>query len=291
MLLEKKQAYLLCLFSIALLGCNAIFGKTIMLSPEHLVLGRCLIAGSVIGVFLKLKKEKIRAKSKKNFFQFCGLALLMGIHWISMFKALQVSSVAISLIAIFTFPMMTTLLEPIILKKKFKVRYLFSALLVLIGIGLLDPSLDLNDNTSQGILWGLISALSFALRNIYTRKSIQKISASKLMFYQCILVSFCLLPTLATWPKKVALNDWIQLIIFGVIFTAFAHILYSKSLSRLSASFVGILSCIQPLYGSILAYFILNESPQSKTIYGGSLILSVVVFHSIRLYVKQKSLQ
>jgi len=289
--LEKKQAYLLCLFSISLLGCNAIFGKTISLNPEHLVLGRCLIASSVIGLYLKIKKEKLIAKSKKNFFQLSGLALLMGIHWISMFKALQVSSVAVSLIAIFTFPMMTTLLEPLILKKRFKIRYLFSALLVLIGIGLLDPSFDLTNNTSQGILWGLISALSFALRNIYTRKSIQKISATKLMFYQCTLVSLCLLPTLATWPRNIAVNDWVQLGIFGLFFTALAHILYSKSLSRLSASFVGILSCIQPLYGSVLAYFILNEIPPIKTIYGGTLILSVVIFHSLRLYIKQKSLQ
>eukprot|EP01047_Picozoa_sp_COSAG01_P021930 COSAG01_NODE_1288_length_10887_cov_324.284761_5_plen_296_part_00 len=286
--LNKKQAFYLCNISILILGFNALFAKLIQLSATHIILGRAAVASACLGLFLIIKKEKIAPKSSKNFVYLFGLALLMGVHWISMFKAIQVSTVAIALVAVFTFPMMTTLLEPIILKKRFKPRYLISAVLVLIGIFYMDPSLDVKDNVSQGILWGLISALSFALRNIYTRKYIKNIPASKLMFYQSFIVTIILMPTCWTLPHPVPSKDLLLLLLFGVVFTAIAHTLFCKSLERLSASFSGILCCIQPIYGSFLAFLILKEIPEEKTMIGGSIILSVVIFHSIRLYIRQK---
>ncbi|MEK9658041.1 MAG: DMT family transporter [bacterium] len=289
MLQNKKHAFYLCNISILILGFNAIFAKIILLSAEHIILGRALVAACCLGLYLKQQNIQLRPKSKRTFIYMLGLALLMGIHWIAMFKAIKVSNVALALVAVFTFPMFTTLLEPIVLKKRFKPRYLISAILVLIGILVMDPSIDLDNNISQGILWGLISAISFALRNIYTRKYIHHIPASKLMFYQSTIVAILLSPLLVTIPSTFRVLDIVLILVLGSIFTALAHTLFSKSLERLSASFVGILSCIQPIYGSTLAFLIIKEVPSKRTLLGGVIILTVVIFHSIHLYIKQKN--
>jgi drug/metabolite transporter (DMT)-like permease len=42
----------------------------------------------------------------------CGL--LMCVHWVTYFHAMQVSTVAIGMIALYTYPVMSVLLEPLI---------------------------------------------------------------------------------------------------------------------------------------------------------------------------------
>src|SRR5690606_39530892 len=47
----------------------------------------------------------------------CGLCF--GIHWVSYFYALSLSSVAIGMLAIYTYPVITSFLEPVLLKTSF----------------------------------------------------------------------------------------------------------------------------------------------------------------------------
>jgi len=49
-----------------------------------------------------------------------------------------------------------------------------------------------------------------------------------------------------------------------------------------SASTASIISSLQPIFGIILAFFFLQETPTMRTFWGGSLILLTVVIESVR---------
>ena len=81
-------------------------------------------------------------------------------------------------------------------------------------------------------------------------------------------------------PMEVANNDWGLILLAGIIFTAMPHALFASSLRHLSATTAGLISCLQPLYGSVLAFLLLNERVNLFTIIGGLLVISAAFFET-----------
>lgn len=79
---------------------------------------------------------------------------------------------------------------------------------------------------------------------------------------------------------QVTAGDWLLLLLVGVVFTATPHALFASSLRSLSATTAGLISCLQPLYGSILAIILLHERPDILTIIGGLLVVSAAIFET-----------
>ena len=128
--------------------------------------------------------------------------LLMGIHWLAYFYALKLSNVAIGMLTLFTYPLMTSILEPILLKDRMVKRHLPLTLITLVGIYFLVPNFDMSDDLTVGVLFGLLAALSYAIRNIWIRKHIEVISGSLSMAYQLLGLSIVLGPLLFFYPLE-----------------------------------------------------------------------------------------
>ena len=109
---------------------------------------------------------KIREKDRMTVFL---SGVLMGVHWITYFIALKLSSVAIGMLSVFTYPIITTFLEPLMLKSKFKKSNLLLGLMVLVGIYFLAPEFSLENDQFKAIGFGVFSALCYSIRNIYMK--------------------------------------------------------------------------------------------------------------------------
>jgi drug/metabolite transporter (DMT)-like permease len=72
------------------------------------------------------------------------------------------------------------------------------------------------------------------------------------------------------------------LILLAIITTAIGHTLFVKSLRFFDVSTASIISSLQPIFGIILAYLLLNEVPATNVYYGGIIILFSVVVESLR---------
>ena len=79
---------------------------------------------------------------------------------------------------------------------------------------------------------------------------------------------------------EVSDHDWLLILLVGVVFTAAPHALFASSLRHLSATTAGLIACLQPLYGSILAFILLNERVNIWTIIGGLLVISAALFET-----------
>ncbi len=79
---------------------------------------------------------------------------------------------------------------------------------------------------------------------------------------------------------QVTESDWLLLLLVGVVFTAIPHALFATSLRYLSATTAGLISCLQPLYGSVLAFILLHERPSLLTMIGGLLVISAAIFET-----------
>ncbi|AIY14163.1 DMT family transporter [Cellulophaga baltica] len=250
--------------------------------PVPVTIGvRAVIAVVLLFLFCKWKKISLRVP-KKDLGAVLVSGVLLGLHWITYFYALRLSNVAIGMISLFTYPILTAFLEPLLLKTKFQKIHLVLALLVLAGIYFLVPSFDVGNDYTLAVGVGTLSALFYSLRNLLLKAKAAKYNGSMLMCYQLLVISVLLSPFYSTVQLDVVLSEWKGLAALALLTTAIGHTLFLNSFKNFSITTVSILSSVQPIYGILLGAIFLSEFPKINTLIGGVLILSSVVIESIR---------
>ena len=266
--------------AVLIFGLTALFSKLILLSALEITLLRSLFAMAVIFAIFMWQKKSIKLSQIKDYGIVILLGVLLALHWVTYFHAMQVSSVAVGVIALYTFPVMTVFLEPLFHGEKPHIKDILSALTVLFGIYLLVPEFSINNEITQGILWGVLSALFFALRNIIQGHYFRGYTARHSLFYQTLVTFIVLLPFSIDVVPTVTTMQWGHLLILGLFFTALPHTLFAFSLLNLKAKTVSLVACTQVVYAAVFAALLLNELPQLSTIIGGLIVLSAAMYES-----------
>lgn len=201
---------------------------------------------------------------------------------------MQLSSVAIGMIAFFTYPVMTVIAEPLLTGNKIKLHDMISGVLVLIGVILLIPEANLGNDTTLGIAIGIVSAMLFTTRNLLHKRYFSQYSGPHAMFYQTLVAVVFLMPWHQTELGSISLEVWGLIILLGVVFTAAPHALFTSALRQLSAKTVGLVSCLQPFYGAMLALIILGEELNLNTLIGGTIIVATAIFETHQSHQSQR---
>ena len=272
----------LLLLSTIFISTSGVLGKYIDLSPEVIILCRAIFAGIFIYIFCRIKKINLKIATKKDGHSFAISGFFMAAHWVTYFYALKLSNVAIGMLSMFTFPVITALLEPFFTKEKLNLTHVFLAFLVLIGVYMLVPEFSIENDQLKGILFGIFSALCYSLRNLTLKKHVKDYNGSTLMLHQMIIVSVLLLPILFFSDFSNLDSQLPLLLLIALLTTAIGHTMLVNSLQHFSVSTASIISSVQPIFGIIIAYIFVNEIPSFNTYIGGSLILLTVVIESIR---------
>ncbi len=259
--------------SVFLFGLAGLFGKFLDLPATVIVLGRTGFAALALGGVLILGRYAAHPSSGKDWLGLALLGMLLAFHWVSFFRSIQLSTVAIGLLTFSSFPVFVTLLEPLLFKTPWRWRDGAIALLVVVGVALVIPDYRLGAATTVGAIWGLLSGLSFALLQLMNKGYRQRYSALAIAFYQnlfaCLsLLAIAPLATLTLTPREVGL-----LLVLGVLCTAVAHTLFIESLALLRTQTASVITALEPVYGIVLAALLLGEVPTLRTGLGGALII------------------
>lgn len=262
------------------ISTSGVLGRFINMPPPLTIWWRSLFAIACLGAFIWWKKISISIATKDRFTILIS-GVFMGAHWVTYFYALKLSNVAIAMLSIFTYPIITVFLEPIFFRIKLEVKNVLLGLLVLVGIYFLSPKFDLESNLTQGVIFGIVSAVFYALRNIIMKKKIANYHGSMLMFHQMIVITLVLSPVLFFYKTTASTNDWLGLGALALLTTTLGHTLFVVSMKHFSIGSASIMSSIQPVFGILFGVLFLSEIPSTNTIIGGSLIILTVVLKSI----------
>ena len=276
-----KQLFELVLATLFISTSGAL-GKYIDMPPPVTVWWRSFLAAIFIYIFCRYKNISLRIDSKKDLFTFILSAVFMGAHWITYFYALKLSNVALGMLSLFTYPVITALLEPLFFRVKLNPFHIFLGLIVLLGIYILAPDFDLESGQIKGVLLGVISALFYSLRLLILKKHMDNYHGSMLMFYQIFILSIVLLPVIFVMDTSGIQTQFPAVLMLALLTTAIGHTLFLQSLKYFTVGTASIISSIQPIFGIIIAYIFLNEIPTWNTFWGGALILSTVLIESIQ---------
>ena len=276
----EQQSLLYLHIAVFLFGGTALFSKLVGLPALDITVYRTGIAAIALFTLLILQKKQITLDSMKDYGIAILLGVVVGIHWVTYFAAMQMAGVTVGIIAFFTYPVITVFIEPLFNKSVPKAKDMLTALVVIIGIVLLIPEISFGNQITLGIATGVFSAVFFALRNILHKNYFSHYSGPHTMLYQTLVACLMLCLFIEVPPGQVTQRDWLLLLLVGVVFTATPHALFASSLRHLSATTAGLISCLQPLYGSVLAFMLLHERPNILTIIGGLMVVSAAVFET-----------
>ncbi len=269
--------------AILLWGITPLLVQIISLPVLPLIVMRCFIAAGTLLFIVVIRRVNLRLhRQDALLILFCGV--MLAVHWTAYFLSIRLSSVAVAVVSMCSYPVITILLEPLMHREKVRVKDLITGVTVFAGVAVLIRRFDLNDQVTQGVLLGVFSALLFSLRGIISRGLVQRHDSTLVMMYQIAAAGLVLSPALFFFPFSFQHNDLLWTITLGVIFTAASHTLYISSLVALKAKTAGIMQALTPLYSAVFAALFIGEMPTLRTLIGGAIVLSAALYESLRGY-------
>ena len=214
--------------------------------------------------------------------------MVLAVHWSSYMQSIQSSTVAVGTLTVSTFPVFVIFLEPYLFHEKLKKSDVFCTLMMLVGVFFIVPAFQMDNQITQGVLWGLLSAFTYAVLSLMNRRFSCKYPATLVSLYEQGTATIVLLPTLLVLKPVITLADAGVLMMLGIIFTAVAHSLFIGGLRTVKVRTAGILSGLEPVYGTLSAFLFLKEVPSFRECLGGVIILVAVFLSTLKPEEKEK---
>ena len=282
---SHRHGVISVLVALPFVSLTGLFGKFLTFSPLLIVQGRTVFAFGALLLALFFLRKKIFFSDLREWLWLALSGSILGVHWIAFFQAIQVSTVAIGLLSFASYPLFTTLLEPLFFREPLRVRNVFAALIVICGLALMATSSSDDSNTIisgsvfQGILWGLMAGFGFAVLTLLNRGHVRKYSALLITCWQNGFAALVLLPWSLSESWILSGKELGLLFLLGVVCTVGGHTLLINGLRHVRAQVASLLIAgLEPVFAILFALFLLGEVPSLQTLLGGVLIISTTVF-------------
>ena len=193
--------------------------------------------------------------------------------------AIELTSIASALFIISTSPVFAAIISRIFLNEKISLRMIFTIIGALIGIGFITfGSFNVEEFFAVGDIAALGVAICLAISLTAAR------SASNFSMIPAVGISSLLTPLCIFYfiqPFNLLFIDWIYILLLGVVFAPIATCLIATGPRYITSAEVSLLLLLEAVLAPILAWLILFEIPHSSTIYGGLIVLSVLIISNI----------
>lgn len=288
---------------VALLGFTGILGKLINLEAVSLVWYRVLIAGITIGMVMIFTKKSFKVPNKKTLYAMLGVGVLVGLHWVTFYKSIQLSTASFGILCLSTATFHVAWIEPLVMKRKVVPLELILSGIIIVGVYFVSGDLK-DSNQFFAFFFGLISALFASLFTVFNAKIVQTESAIKMTYYEMVsafaVLTFVLIfqGNMDATHFALSVSDVGWLLFLGVICTSFAFLVMIEIVKYIGAFAVSLSINLEPVYTIILAIPFLHEHDKLDwKFYLGALLITLVVISNgvikaaIKKRKKIKSLQ
>lgn len=277
-----NQNILFLHIAVMLFGLSGVVAQFVEIPAVLVALGRVICSSLLLLLIAVFKKDSLRLQSKKDYALIIFTGAVMAVHWTTFFQSIQVSSVAIGTITFSTFPLFLTFLEPVVFHEKLKKQSIFSAVILFIGVLITIPEFSMANNTTVGIIWGMICSFTYAVMTLANRYFSAHYAGRIICLYEQGTAAIVLLPAFFIVRASWRIPDIAGVAFVGFICTAFAYSLYVSAQKGVKAQTAGIISGMETVYGILYALLFLGEIPSGRELIGGAVILGVAMHSSLK---------
>jgi len=286
-----KKAFLQLHIAIFLAGFTGVLGRLITLNEGLLVWYRMLFT-TITLIFISVAFKKIILPDRKGLLHLILIGFIVALHWVFFYGSIKYSNVSVGLVCFSAIGFFSSLLEPIILKRKLDPFETSLGLIAMVGVYLI---FHFGQVFRTGIILGIISSFLAAIFTILNKKMVGRFEPETISFCELgggwlgltLLLPFYLshFPVPDLLPS---VSDLFWLVVLSLLCTVLAFNLSIRSLQKISPFTVNLSYNLEPVYGIALAFIIYNEHRTlGLSFYAGIfLIFLTVVIQSWRAWRK-----
>jgi len=281
--MTRAQAIAAIHVAAVLFGLTGIFGELITADAVVITSGR---AGFAVAALLLIGRPAgpslWRPIGRQNMLILSAAGAMLTIHWVSFFIAVKVGGVALATLGFASFPAFITLGERFVLKENVRQHEWVILGLVTLGLLLVTPSFDFNNQATIGLGWAIASGFSFALFTLINRRAARNIPARHIAWWENLFVLILTLPFASRGLLQLDVLNWFWMALLGIFCTALSHYLLVSSLMVLKARSAGIIIALEPVYAIIFAAILFAQYPSTRALLGGTLMIAAIVWSGLR---------
>lgn len=282
----KFKNYLHLHLLVFIAGFTAILGKEISITAIPLVWFRMSIAAILMYLYIVVRKVKLKI-NKTSLVKLCFAGIIIALHWITFFAAIDAANVSIALAMFSTGAFFASIIEPIFYKRKIIGYEILFGVLVIIGVFIIMQS---EIKYLKGIILGVSSAFFSSFFAVLNGIFLKKHSATVISFYEFIsgvvfisIFILCFGEGFSVDFFQLSSKDFLYLFILASVCTAYAFIAAVYVMKLISPFTVVLTYNLEPIYGIILAILLYPETEKMSAnfYYGAIIIIGTVVLNGI----------
>lgn len=262
------------LLAVFLFGITPLFIKEV--SANAFTIGIVRLSIGAAFLYFLARNKQLHQLSRKEWLALYLMGFLFGVHWLTYFISVKLSTPSMAILSVSSFGIHMVYLNAIIKKIRPSWINLVTLLLALLGVYLILPDFDLNNDFTTGVLVGLLSAFFFALLPFVQQRHYQ-INAMNRAFGQYVFALPVFLIFTGETEWSLSQLDWVYLAILGLVCTVGAHTLWLRSTTILPTPQTSLIFYLGTPIAMIASALFLNEPMTSSKIAGASLIIGANV--------------
>ena len=268
--------------AVFFLGMSALAGKWSSQNALVLTFARVWISAPALFIYLKLRKMPVLLKRGRDYGCMVALGALWAAHWTAFLTSVQLSTVAIATITFSTYPVFVTFLEPWLFHEKLRPSAIIQAFIMLAGAAILVSWGEAGEDMLLGFIWGMAASLLHGAIVLLNRRMVQDYSGEVVAFYSQGFAALLLLPAGIALRPVFTAQDWMAVLVLGLLCSALAQALMGCGLKRVKAQTLSLIGGLESVYGILMAAVLLGQPPTGRELLGGAIVLGVSLFATLR---------
>lgn len=278
----KVKGYLLGALAAASYGMNPLFALPLYsdgMDPYSVLFFRYLFAIPILGIMLKARGRTF-AVSRHDILPLVVMGLLLAMSSLSLFLSYNYMEAGIASTMLFVYPIMVAVIMAIFFRERITAQTASCIFVALVGIALLYKGSDGATLDATGVMWVMVSALSYALYIVgVNRPRLKGIATLKLTFYALVFgFSIFIVCTdfgrALTFPS--AWYKWGNLLALALFPTAISFLCTTQAIQYIGSTPTAILGALEPLTAVFFGVTVFGEALTPRLMFGIVMIIAAV---------------
>lgn len=278
----KVKGYLLGALAAASYGMNPLFALPLYsdgMDPYSVLFFRYLFAIPILGIMLKARGRTF-AVSRHDILPLVVMGLLLAMSSLSLFLSYNYMEAGIASTMLFVYPIMVAVIMAIFFRERITAQTASCILVALVGIALLYKGSDGATLDATGVMWVMVSALSYALYIVgVNRPRLKGIATLKLTFY-ALVFGFSIFIVCTDFGRALtspsAWYKWGNLVALALFPTAISFLCTTQAIQYIGSTPTAILGALEPLTAVFFGVTVFGEALTPRLMFGIVMIIAAV---------------
>ncbi|MEL6151329.1 MAG: DMT family transporter [Chloroflexota bacterium] len=290
----RTSVYLILVIGVISISFAAIFIRYAQAAgmPSILIAGARMVFAALLLTPMTLRRHmaELRRVSTVDWLLMVTSGFFLAVHFASWVASLEHTTVLISVTLVTTVPIWTALLEMFVLRVRLKQILLIGLGITIIGGFLVaipsgEPVADTTTgNTPLGAFLATIGAVTVAAYLVIGRKVQQKLSLLPYIWIVYGMAGVFLVIVIGVQQVPLTGYGWVawaNILAMAIFPQLVGHTSLNYAVKYISATYVSIITKLEPIASAILAYFLFTEVPGRWAIIGSVIITAGVLLASL----------